>query len=280
MAMKDKLKSIGAIAGGLLICLVALGIIGLLIDGAGWVTDRLFPWFVRASALALVLLIIVFLPLSVIRASRAFAAVAILCVSYVLGATLWMQGFLTTLHIWGAGAVIIGICLLGVGVVPIAMLAALFHGLWAQLGGLIVLVVLTFGSRIFSMWLDHKAQAFREMRYATDGQADALDSTFSHALEQTSPTPDHPTLVPMEAAEHSKAELQALSAPLAPVPQEENMSRIPERNIPIEMLERGRYHRQSSFRNLTDWENKMVSEFGPTSIPLLKSIWDSTSSLQ
>jgi hypothetical protein len=278
MAMKDKLKSIGAIAGGLLICLVALGIIGLLIDGAGWVTDRLFPWFVRASGLALVLLIVVFLPLSVFRASRAFAAVAILCVSYVLGGTLWMQGFLTTLHIWGSGAVLIGICLLGVGVVPIAILATLFHGLWTQLAELVVLFILTFGSRVFSRWLDHNAHASRETRYAADGQADAGDSAFVREMEHTSSTPDHQTLVPRKTAEYGKAKFQALPAPIAPIPREENMSRSPERNIPIDMLERGRYHRQSNFRNLADWENKMVNEFGPTAIPLLKSIWDSISS--
>jgi hypothetical protein len=48
---------------------------------------------------------------------------------------------------------------LGVGVVPIAMLATLFHGQWSHLGELIVLVILTFGSRFFALWLEEKAKA-------------------------------------------------------------------------------------------------------------------------
>jgi hypothetical protein len=46
---------------------------------------------------------------------------------------------------------------------------------------------------------------------------------------------------------------------------------------PSEMMERGRFHRYTNFRSLADWEKKMVSEFGPSSIPILKSIWDSSS---
>jgi hypothetical protein len=38
------------------------------------------------------------------------------------------------------------------------MLAALFHGMWARLAELIVLIVLTFGSRFFSAWLAAKLE--------------------------------------------------------------------------------------------------------------------------
>jgi hypothetical protein len=161
--MKDKLKSIGATVSGLLICVVICVVVifvtGLLIGGAGWVSDRLFPWFAKASFIAFVVLIVVILPLSAIRATRGFAAVAILCISYLFGATVWMEGLLTTLNIWGVSAVVIGLFLGGVGVVPIAMLATLFHGQWSHLGELIVLVILTFGSRFFALWLEEKAKA-------------------------------------------------------------------------------------------------------------------------
>jgi hypothetical protein len=159
--MNEKLKSIGATVGGLLIwvvvCVVGLVVIGFLIGGAGWVSDRLLPWFAKASFIAFLVLIFVLLPLSAIRATRGLAAPVIMCLSYLFGATVWMEGLLTTLHIWGGAAVAIGLFLMGVGVVPIAMLATLFHGLWAQLVELIGLVVLTFGSRIFALWLGEKA---------------------------------------------------------------------------------------------------------------------------
>ena len=68
--------------------------------------------------------------------------------SYVFGATLWMEGLLLTLAIWGVGAVVIGLFMAGVGVVPIAMLATLLKGMWAPLIELVVLTVMTFASRI------------------------------------------------------------------------------------------------------------------------------------
>lgn len=72
-----------------------------------------------------------------------------------------MDGLLVTLSTWGVVAVIIGLCFMGVGVVPIGMLAALFHGQWEELFDLIILIVLTFGCRFFSIWLDEKHQTYK-----------------------------------------------------------------------------------------------------------------------
>jgi hypothetical protein len=47
--------------------------------------------------------------------------------------------------------------------------------------------------------------------------------------------------------------------------------------IPVEMLAKGKHYRNNHFKNLADWEQRMVKEFGPRVIPLLPSIWDQTS---
>jgi hypothetical protein len=73
--------------------------------------------------------------------------VALFFASYVFGATLWMEGLLLTLFIWGLGAVFIGLCVVGIGVVPIAMLATLLKGMWGPLIELVLLTIMTFGSR-------------------------------------------------------------------------------------------------------------------------------------
>jgi hypothetical protein len=52
--------------------------------------------------------------------------------------------------------VFLGLFLLGVGVVPIAKHATLFKGMWLQLGELVLLTVLTFGLRAYSIYLDQK----------------------------------------------------------------------------------------------------------------------------
>jgi hypothetical protein len=64
-----------------------------------------------------------------------------------------LEGLLLTLAIWGVGAVFIGLFLAGVGVVPIAMLATLLKGMWGPLIELVLLTIMTFGSRIGAMSL-------------------------------------------------------------------------------------------------------------------------------
>lgn len=154
--MRDKLKEAGNLLLGILILVAILAIPALFIVGAEWLSERLLPWFVLASFLAFAFLLLVLLPLAAFRRSRTFASVAILIVSYVFGATVWMEGLLLTMALWGTFAVVVGLFLAGVGVVPIAMLATLFKGMWARLAELVVLTVLTFGTRFLALWVGEK----------------------------------------------------------------------------------------------------------------------------
>ena len=52
--------------------------------------------------------------------------------------------------------------MMGVGVVPIAILATLFKGTWSNLGLLIVLTLLTFGTGVYAYWISEKADASEE----------------------------------------------------------------------------------------------------------------------
>ena len=61
------------------------------------------------------------------------------------------MGLLLTWMLWGGFAVMIGLFLCGVGVVPMAMLATLFSGMWLELGLLFLAIVLTFGTRILGI---------------------------------------------------------------------------------------------------------------------------------
>ncbi len=69
------------------------------------------------------------------------------------------MGFLLTLELWGVFAVLIGLFFLGIGVVPIAILATLFNGMWVELGMLVLAVVLTFGVRMLGMFLADSSQS-------------------------------------------------------------------------------------------------------------------------
>lgn len=155
--MREKLKEAGNLLLGILIFLALLAIPAVFIVGAEWLSERLLPWFVLASFLALGFLLLVLLPLAAFRRSRTFASIAMLIVSYVFGATVWMEGLLLTMALWGTFAVVVGLFFMGVGVVPIAMLATLFKGLWGRLAELVVLTVLTFGTRFLALRVGEKA---------------------------------------------------------------------------------------------------------------------------
>ena len=128
----------------------------LLLYLAAWLTPKILPWLVLASWLALAVSVFVLLPLSLIRATRAAGAVGMYIASYVFGVTLWFSGFFLAYAIWGMWAVLIGLVLLGVGVVPVAMLATLLNGMWGNLFGLVILLALVWGTRIFSAWVEYK----------------------------------------------------------------------------------------------------------------------------
>jgi hypothetical protein len=84
---------------------------------------------------------------------------ALFVASYVFGATLWMEGLLLTLATWRLPAVFIGLFLAGVGIVPIAMLATLFNGMWVYLLELVLSTIMPFGSRIGALSLSKGVEA-------------------------------------------------------------------------------------------------------------------------
>jgi len=163
MNVKDAVTGLGGLL--LMLALAAVGIViaTLFIYGAGWVSAKLLPWFSILTWVAFAIVVFILLPLAIPRATRGFSSVAMFIASYVFGATLWMMGLLLTLSIWGVTAVIIGIVLGGVGVVPIAMLATLFHGYWLPLVELVLLTIATFGCRIGALSL---AESLEQPSYA------------------------------------------------------------------------------------------------------------------
>jgi len=167
--------------GGCLLTIVAVtacvALTVLFLLGAGWVSAHVLPWLLVTCVIVTAILFIILLPLSAIRKARGFTAVAILIISFVFGISAWMYGLVITLSTWGVVAVIIGLCLGGVGVVPIGILAALFHGEWEALFAIIILIVLTFACRAFSIWLDVKNQEHRECQERQTYQALLEDET-------------------------------------------------------------------------------------------------------
>jgi len=157
MSVKSKISGIGAGALTLVLIAAFLALPVLFIIGGVWVAEKILPWLMLLSFLALAFIIVILFPLAIIRPTRPWAGLGFFISSYVFGLTGWFMGLLLTWTLWGGLAVIIGLFIFGIGVVPIAMLATLLNGMWLELAVLFMAVILTFGLRIAGMALAEAA---------------------------------------------------------------------------------------------------------------------------
>ncbi len=155
--MKEKIKEFGTYVLGLAIFICILAIPVLFIWGGVWLSTKILPWLNLFSIIALAIFIIILLPLSIFRKIRSFSGSCMVFASYMFGVNVWFSGLLLTYVLWGGWAVFIGLFLMGIGVVPIAMLATLFKGMRLEFGSLILFTILTFGVRILGVYLIEKA---------------------------------------------------------------------------------------------------------------------------
>jgi hypothetical protein len=156
----------GGYAIGLIVVVLGLFLLALLLRGMVWASDKLMPWLVKASGIALLICIFIFLPMSLFRRLRALAGMGCYYASYVFGSMLFAYSCLYVVFAWGYMALAIGLIFAGVGVVPVAFLAAIFHGEWLAFWELVFGIVLTFGTRGFALWLITKAERDAQAEYA------------------------------------------------------------------------------------------------------------------
>lgn len=146
--MAEKLKRLNTAALGTVISIAVLSIPALFILGSTWAAKNLLHPLMVSGWFFLALDLLVLLPLSLFRGLRGFTGILIFISSFVFGLVTWLLGFILTYSLWGLWAVIIGILLFGGAVVPFALLATMFKGMWEPFFVVLVLVALTFGSRI------------------------------------------------------------------------------------------------------------------------------------
>lgn len=81
----------------------------------------MLPFAILAFGLSILLL-----PVAAWRRTRGFALVCMFILTIVCGITTWLYGAACTFMAWGWVGLIVGLALMGVGVVPLAMVASLF----------------------------------------------------------------------------------------------------------------------------------------------------------
>jgi hypothetical protein len=122
-----------------------------------FIFGKIYPWISNIALLVFIIDLIIVIPISFFRKAKRFSGITIFYSSYVFGLQLWLSGLMLTLQIWGIWAAIIGILLLGVGVVPIAMVATIFNGMWSEFIQLLSSIIIVFGSRILGNYLVEKS---------------------------------------------------------------------------------------------------------------------------
>lgn len=157
MSVKSAITNIGTYALGFVIMLAVLALPVLFIFGGVAIGEKILPWLMLLSILTLGFNIVILLPLALIPPTRPWAGLGFFISSYVFGLMGWFMGLLLTWMLWGGLAVVIGLFIMGIGVVPIGMLATLFNGMWNELGLLTLTVILTFGLRFLGMTLTENA---------------------------------------------------------------------------------------------------------------------------
>lgn len=141
----------------------------------------------------LVIFIFVLVPLSFFKKTRLFSGVLMLFLSYIFGIHLWIFSAIVTYFLWGGVALLIGIFLLGVGVLPFAILASLFGEEWIFFGSLVFMTILTYGNRTLGVYLIGKSEEDNYKKEAIQ-------------IENTSSENDNATIIDAETESFFKDE--------------------------------------------------------------------------
>lgn len=166
----ETLKGIGSFLFGMAI-FVGLIIGAIFIFTFGAKASEVIAPYIWGVAIVLFFVNIITLLWALSPKARGIVSVILYLSSYVYGLAGWIYGFLITLVFWGWFAIIIGLFLAGVGVVPIGMLASIFHGRWDIFLTLLILVIITYGTRMIAISL---SESYENRSYKDDNGTDKL----------------------------------------------------------------------------------------------------------
>ncbi len=110
------------------------------------------PFLNVATSIFTSICILILLPLAIFKKTRIVSIYGLLIASFVFGANLWLFSFLTTYFYWGFFGVVLGLIIIGVGVIPFALIASLFHSDWSSILNIFYLLIITYGGRTLSFY--------------------------------------------------------------------------------------------------------------------------------
>ncbi len=128
-------------------------IIGILwyVKGRIWFMQAILPVHERIFYVLLVLTVLVLVPLLALKASRPYSRNLLYELPYFFGGIAWFYAANYCLNSLGKFWFIFGSCIVGFGVVPIALVGAVIKGHWAFLGFICLQLIAVFGCRFIAL---------------------------------------------------------------------------------------------------------------------------------
>ena len=121
--------------------------LAIFLAGAKWAMQHLIS-ITLIGWLLLAINIVIFLPLSILKKLRFFTGISILLSSYIFGLIGWLSSFIFVYYFWGMWAVILGLCFIGIGCLPMALVITAVNGDWHSFIYLIAIFILAIFSRV------------------------------------------------------------------------------------------------------------------------------------
>jgi hypothetical protein len=160
--MKNFFLSLGYILVGIAIMVIVGVLCCLFFLGAAWVGDKILPILNLIVVIAFFLILVFGSPLLFFCSVRHIPGQAWIYWSYACAVSLWFCSLIVTLQLWGVIAAIIGMLLGGIGIFPVAVLAAMIKGEWSIFWQLMLSFALVIGAQFFGTLMIKKSAVYYE----------------------------------------------------------------------------------------------------------------------
>ena len=214
----SKWRDIAASIGGWLLYLTfgfgGIALLLLFFQGVGWIRDNVYPWSTLAAGIAALAVVPISILLAIFRKSRGIGAIGLLISSYVIGLGLWIWSLIVVYEFAGVFWLIVGVVIGGIGVVPVAFIAALFFREWSIAGQILIAAIFVYGVRWISLFLSERSgieEQDVDYRFTDDlalKEAEGVTNAYGAFLAKGPPIIADAKLLPHPKAEIERALIQ------------------------------------------------------------------------
>lgn len=151
LKIKETFQGVAGLIKYIVVFVVIAGLLSVLFSGVRFLSGVLIPVLTAVSFVMFMAMFFMIILSSFVKKYRGITSIALLIFSYFFGVTAWFLGLSSTLYYFGFLWVIIGVFMLGVGVIPIGLLALAVNGQGWNFITLVSLLVLAFQARKWAL---------------------------------------------------------------------------------------------------------------------------------